>query len=409
MTDDQMTADVDMRVADVARGADLTSVADALVLGRSDILTRWQAAAVRQPFHADRPTLAITDHIPILFDATIALFRREASPDSDTTAPMDDPAVVAAATAHATVRFEQGLGPIAVITEFRLLRQEISRALARLLDESTPARDVVVGLALVGDALDGAASVGLAALSERIEAMREGFLATTMHDVRQPITLIEGSLQLADRWLETPLPDLDRLRGSVDDALTATHELVAVLETLNDASRVATGSVAPDAEPVSLEGIVRETADSLGPSARSRLTIFAPNDHGLIGLWDAGLLRRLVANLLGNALKYSGPAGRVTVRVGGGGPGQARLTVQDVGLGMTPEELTTAFDRFVRADRVRRAGIPGLGLGLYACQGIVTAHGGTIAIQSDGVGRGTVITVELPLLATDLDDAREDR
>jgi signal transduction histidine kinase len=404
MTDDQPSPDVDERVATVARGAELSEIADALVAGRAAILARWLQAASRQPFHQDRPGLAVTDHIPPLFDATVALFRREAAPSSDTTAPMDDDAVVAAASAHAGVRFEQGLGPVAVVTEFRLLRQEISRSLGELLDASVDAADVVAGMALVGDALDGAATVGLAALSERVEAMREGFLATTMHDVRQPITLVEGSLQLADRWLDAPEPDVARVRESVDDALAATHELVAVLDTLNDASRVATGALDPDAEPASLEAIVRETADSLGPAARARLTIIAPSDHRLIGLWDAGLLKRLVANLLGNALKYSGPTGPVTVTVGPGDVGQARLSVTDQGLGMTEDELATAFDRFVRADRARRSGIPGLGLGLYACRGIVTAHGGTIAIRSDGADLGTTIVVELPLLEDDPED-----
>lgn len=404
MTDDQPAPDVDERVADLAHGAELTHIADALIAGRTSILARWLEAATRQPFHEDRPGLAVTDHIPVLFDATVALFRREAAASSDTTAPMDDPAVVAAASAHAAVRFEQGLGPVAVVTEFRLLRQEISRALGQLLDDAVPAADVVAGMALVGDALDGAATVGLAALSERVDAMREGFLATTMHDVRQPITLVEGSLQLADRWLDTEQPDVTRVRESVGDALAATYELVAVLDTLNDASRVATGALDPDAEPASLEAIVRETAESLGPAARARLTIVAPSDHRLIGLWDEGLLKRLVANLLGNALKYSGPAGPVTVTVGAGEPGRARLTVTDRGLGMTEDELATAFDRFVRADRARRSGIPGLGLGLYACRGIVTAHGGTIAIASDGADLGTTIVVELPLLTEDAED-----
>jgi signal transduction histidine kinase len=79
--------------------------------------------------------------------------------------------------------------------------------------------------------------------------------------------------------------------------------------------------------------------------------------------------------------------------------------IEDDGLGMSPEELEIAFERFSRAERTRVAGIPGLGLGLYACRGIVTAHGGTIAIASDGPDRGTTATVELPLMeGTELDD-----
>ena len=75
------------------------------------------------------------------------------------------------------------------------------------------------------------------------------------------------------------------------------------------------------------------------------------------------------------------------------------MSVSDDGLGMTEDELGSVFERFVRADRMRNAGIPGLGLGLYACRGIVAAHSGTIQLHSDGPGRGTTVIVELPLLA----------
>jgi signal transduction histidine kinase len=389
---------VDRRVADVASNADLGFVADALAKSRQDIIGRWLAAAQAQPFHRERPAGAVADHIPVLFDAVLAVLRRHRPREDDAPVPLDDASVTAAAEAHAQARFEQGLGPVAVTTEFRLLRQEISRALAAQIEASAPPSDVVAGMAIVGDTLDGAAAVGLTALSDRIEIVRESFLATTLHDVRQPITLVEGSLHLASRWLAEPDSDTERVRESVGDALLAAGELIAMIDTLSDASRVAMGALELDREPASLEGIAREAVDAYGATARTRVEVVGSEGRHLIGDWDAALIKRVVVNLVGNALKYSGPDGLVRLKVGPGSSGMARLTVDDQGIGMTGDELAVVFDRFVRAEGGRRSGAPGLGLGLYACRGIVTAHGGSIELRSEGRGRGTTVIVELPLI-----------
>jgi signal transduction histidine kinase len=145
---------------------------------------------------------------------------------------------------------------------------------------------------------------------------------------------------------------------------------------------------------------VRDAVGAFGAEARERVVIeIAPGPHR-IGLWDAHLLRRVVTNLVGNALKYSPPDETVTLIVEDGPPGFARLTVRDHGLGMSPEELRTLFQRFARADRARKKA-PGLGLGLYAARGIVTAHGGRISVDSDGVDQGAIASVDLPLMPND--------
>ena len=243
MAIEETAPDTDTRIGAIAKGADLTHVADSLALRRDEILERWLAAASRQPFHLERPAGAVADHIPRLFDALVALLRRDPGADGRAVAPLDDPAVLDEAGAHAQVRFEQGLGPVAVVTEFRLLRQEIARSLGTMLDDDVQPFDVVGGLAMVGDALDGAATIGLTALSDRIESLRETFLATTLHDMRQPITLLEGSLVLADRWAKADDPDLERVRERITDALAASIELVSMVDTLSDASLVATASL----------------------------------------------------------------------------------------------------------------------------------------------------------------------
>ncbi len=402
MPDEGPASDIDQRIEDVVEpDADLQPVAGILGRRRDDILSWWLEAARAQPFHHDKPDAAVTDDIPSLFDAIVDLLRR--SRWDGVRAPMDDPGVVDAASAHARVRFGQGLGPVAVVTEFRLLRHEISRALVESVNDA-PASDILAGQAIVDDALDGAAAIGLTALSERIEELREGFLATTLHDVRQPITLVTGSLDLAARWLADPAADRERVAEVVEGAVVAVTEINAMLDTLGDASRVAMGALVTDPEPARLDTIVEEALALLDREARARIRYQASTTERFIGLWDDDLLRRVVVNLVGNALKYTPDGSPIDVSIeGDADPGHVRLLVQDRGIGVSDDELETVFERFGRADRARVQGIPGLGLGLYACRGIVAAHGGTIDLRSDGPGLGTTVCVTLPLLLDDGD------
>jgi signal transduction histidine kinase len=399
---DRPALDVDERIEDVVRpDADVYPIAEALAAQRHPILQAWLATARAQPFHAEHPDRAVADHIPALLDAVIGVLQRSAAAPDGVEAPMDDPAVVQAATEHARARFEQGLGPVAVVTEFRLLRHEIGRALIEAAADA-PAADLLAGQAIIDDALDGACTVGLDSLSSRIETLREEFLATTLHDVRQPITLVTGSLDLAQRWLQDAEPDTAKVAEVVGDAVVAVTEINAMLDTLGDATRVAMGSVESNTEPASLEAILEEALALLGHDARARIQVDAQSGPRLIGDWDANQLRRVVGNVVGNALKYSPDGGPIEIRLGQSDH-MAELTVRDHGMGFTDEEREATFGRFVRAERARARGIPGLGLGLYATRGIVSAHGGLIDITSAGPGLGSTVEIRLPLLVEEPD------
>jgi signal transduction histidine kinase len=163
------------------------------------------------------------------------------------------------------------------------------------------------------------------------------------------------------------------------------------------------GALKPDPEPARLDAIVGDALTLLGKESRDRITYVASTDH-LVGLCDPHLLRRVVSNLLSNALKYSARDGRIEIEIERAADDMAQLEVRDHGMGLSTEEATMVFDRFARADRARAAGIPGLGLGLYACRGIVAAHGGTIVVHSDGPGTGTSVAIALPLIDEDGDD-----
>jgi signal transduction histidine kinase len=392
---DQPSPDVDGRLRDVASAADLAPVAEALRVQREAILRAWLAAARRQPFHREHPDRAVADHIPALFDAVVDLLGRTAAPGDDAGPPMHDPAIDGTARAHARVRFEQQLGPVAIATEFRLLRQEIGRALQRFLDDDLPAGDIVAALTLVNDALDGATMVALSALTERVEAVREEFLASTIHDVRQPITLVEASLVLASRWVRQAPPDVERLAETLTGALHATQEMSQLVDTLADASRVAMGAVDIDPEPVIVRDVVNDALELLDPAGRARIDV-GELPSTAIGDWDRRAVRRILTNLLTNALKYSPPTRRVRV-TGSQAANRATIEIVDQGIGLEPEELEVLFRRYGRTDDARARGVPGLGLGLYASQGLAVAHGGRIELESAGRDRGVRARLELPL------------
>ena len=357
---DQAASDIDERIEGVVDDADLQPIAEALARRRGAILAAWLKAALEQPFHKEHPDAAVADHIPVLLENIIAVLRKS-SYRNDVLPPMDDPAVIDAAKAHAQVRFEQGLGPVAIVTEFRLLRHEIGRALIASVEDA-PANDILAGQAVIDDALDGAATVGLDALSDRVESLREEFLATTVHDIRQPITLVTGSLDLAARWLGEPGFDRERIAEIVKNAVVAVSEINIMLDTLGDASRLAMGALEPDPEPAKLDAIVTDALALLDPETRGRIT-FESRSSQLVGLWDPHLLRRVVANLVSNAVKYSPPEGRIEIELDRATDGTAQLEIRDHGMGLSTDEATEVFERFVRADRARAQGIPGLGSG----------------------------------------------
>jgi signal transduction histidine kinase len=115
----------------------------------------------------------------------------------------------------------------------------------------------------------------------------------------------------------------------------------------------------------------------------------------LVGQWDAGRLEQVVANLIGNALKYSSEGTPVEIDLSGDGE-SVTLCVRDDGIGIPAEDMVRIFSRYSRGHNALDSGVEGLGLGLYLCKGIVEAHGGRIWAESEGRGLGTKVTVTLP-------------
>src|SRR5438874_2255353 len=120
--------EVAARAERFALGGDLSAVAAILREQRHEILSSWLAITARQPVHAGRAGRAVADHIPALFDSLVGVLEAAAPSWINPGLPLDDPDVLEAARRHARARFEQGLMGADVVTEFRILRQEIGRA-----------------------------------------------------------------------------------------------------------------------------------------------------------------------------------------------------------------------------------------------------------------------------------------
>lgn len=387
--------EIEARVERFTRGADLGWIADVLADRRDELLEGWLEATASQPFHRGRRERAVADHIPHLFDALIGLLQRAAPSSAAPGAPLDDPAVLAAAREHAHVRVAQGLQAADVVAEFRLLRQEIGRVLRFGLNDEAPTSDIIGAALLVNDALDEATALGLTALTLYVEEAREDFLATTVHEVRQPITTIKGFIQIAAHELTRPEPNLRRVADSLQRAGVATDRMARILATLTDVSRLTLGRLELKLALVDLAELIPGVVERLDPADQSRVELELPSNLDTTGRWDPAALEQVIANLLSNAVKYS-PAGtpiEVAVR---GDTDTVQLCVCDHGIGLAADEIARLFQRYGRARSASEQGIEGLGLGLYLSRGIVDAHGGRLWAESAGSGHGTTMHVLLP-------------
>jgi signal transduction histidine kinase len=302
--------------AALSRG-DLNWVVDALEARRDEVLERWTTAVSEQPFHAGRRERAVTDDIPKLYDALLTFLRMNAAPWQDAGAPLDDPSVLSAAQSHARARAEQGLQPNEIVAELRLLRREVWRALRMEVAEQAPHRDVISTELLLNDAIDGAITVGLSALSARVEELREDFLVTTVHEVRQPITAIKGTAQFAHRLLSRSKVDLEQLGQVLKQIDEHADRMNELLETLTDSSRAALGQLELSYADADLRRISEEAIATLDTVTAARVQLAVHSTAPLAGRWDGLRLRQVLTNLLTNAVKYSPDGTPIEVTIEG--------------------------------------------------------------------------------------------
>jgi signal transduction histidine kinase len=229
---------------------------------------------------------------------------------------------------------------------------------------------------------------------EELDRLKEEFISTASHDLKGPLTSIRGHAQLVLRRVRDPDPDHERIAHGLAVIDAQAVALTRLLDDLLDASRIQSGALELRMAPCDLGLCLETILARLNPGERARVDVTLP-DAPLAGEWEQTRIEQVLANLVGNALKYSPESERVTVTV------ERRalaieLIIGDQGIGIPPEELPRLFERFHRTPQALASGLPGTGLGLYISRGIVTGHRGRIWADSAGAGRGAAFHVTLP-------------
>jgi PAS domain S-box-containing protein len=222
---------------------------------------------------------------------------------------------------------------------------------------------------------------------------KDDFLATLSHELRTPLNAIVGWT----RMLLDGTMDKANVQRALEVIDRNAHAQVQLVNDLLDVSRIITGGLRLDVQPIDLGHVITAAADAVRPAANAKQislrSVLAPSARAADG--DATRLQQVVWNLLANAVKFTPQGGSIEVALVDLG-NHVRIEVKDSGPGIDAAFLPHVFERFRQADSSfsRRHG--GLGLGLAIVRHLVELHGGTVRVESEGSGLGTTFIVELP-------------
>ena len=224
-----------------------------------------------------------------------------------------------------------------------------------------------------------------------MERRREEFVGIVAHDIRQPLTIVQGHAQMLQHALRRG--NLERANGSADAIVTSAQRMNAMIRDLVDSARLEMGQIELYRQPIDLVSFIADLLQRMAGSGEGhRLRLESPSVLPTVYA-DPDRLERILSNLISNALKYSEPGSPIVVSLDRA-DGEVRVLVSDQGPGIAPHDLPRIFERLYRAGEQHKK--ESLGLGLYIAKMLVEAHGGRIWAESE-VGRGSTFIFTLPV------------
>jgi signal transduction histidine kinase/ActR/RegA family two-component response regulator len=240
---------------------------------------------------------------------------------------------------------------------------------------------------------------------ERLNRAKDEFLATMSHELRTPLNAIYGWASLLRKGPADP-NKLERGLEVIERNARAQTRLVS---DLLDVSRIISGKLQLRLSMTDLSPLIHEAADAVRPAADAkgvRLVVDVDPDIGDT-VADPDRFRQVMWNLLSNAVRFTGRAGRVEVTADRSDSAIV-VHVRDTGVGIAPEHLPHIFERFAQIDSSTTRAHGGLGLGLAIVRHLIESHGGMVEAHSPGAGQGTTFTITLPIRAVRPWDAGDD-
>ncbi|HEY3594984.1 MAG TPA: ATP-binding protein, partial [Polyangiaceae bacterium] len=227
--------------------------------------------------------------------------------------------------------------------------------------------------------------------------MKDEFLATVSHELRTPLTAILGWIRI----MRSGKLDPAKFARATEVIERNGRAQAAIIDDILDVSRIITGKLRLELDAIDLPALVQAALDSIRPAADAKeisveWQFDLPDERRFAG--DPDRMQQVVWNLVSNAIKFTPRGGHVQVDARQMGS-HVELSVKDSGQGIEPEFLPHVFDRFRQADGTSTRRHGGLGLGLAIVRHLVELHGGTVDVDSPGVGKGSTFTVNLPVRA----------
>ncbi|MEO8591247.1 MAG: ATP-binding protein [Flavobacteriales bacterium] len=220
------------------------------------------------------------------------------------------------------------------------------------------------------------------------------FLATLAHELRNPLAPLRNGLELLSLD-EQDKATRDQAHGMMKRQL---DQMVLLIDDLMDLSRISRGTVDLRLEKMDLRTALHQAVETSRPliERQGHDVVLEFSATPILVEGDAMRLTQVFTNLLNNAAKYTDHGGSITVRTDVAAH-EARITVEDNGIGIAPDQLAKVFDMFAQVERTNDRVQGGLGIGLNIVKHLVSMHGGRIEANSDGLGKGSSFTVVLPL------------